>query len=498
MTDDGRLELDGAGAVIDAGSHLAVDVVDLGDPAAGEQVPQTLLDSWMSTRVAPFARRHRGPVTAVAAGAAAVLIGVGWWTSRPPVVPPTVSLAVQNAVLARHDLSGPAVTAERLDVAYAARSLEVGARTEVLGLVGPGLANGDSAQPQPVADSADSRVVLSATIDCTDTTLADATSSSYGLRVRSTNADGDALEVVRPFDLATSDLSKAVLGHCLVAGADTALTVGPVHETPDVGTSIASMWLLVRNNTALPIVVSTARTPAVVEVDDSPRVEIAAGATGVVSSRLLVHDCLTNPALALLRDLPDPRGDPRSPGLAMRMEMGSASLVASYPTSSVDQVGAPLGTAVCHGVPSVRASLLDAVGGNRGDDTWEVVATFAVRTTGIGVTVGREHFTGGPAGAGSLLATGEQPDPTGTWVVSTAQLDGGAGRVQVTFSGASCATLTDVGPPKLPLSVTTANGSVYPVELPADDARLLAAASTACGVFPTSPSPNGWVTYAPS
>jgi hypothetical protein len=66
------------------------------------------------------------------------------------------------------------------------------------------------------------------------------------------------------------------------------------------------------------------------------------------------------------------------------------------------------------------------------------------------------------------------------WVLAPTQLDGGAGRLPVTFSGTSCADRDRGVPTSMAVQVTAASRSVYPFELPLDPAVLRRAVDAAC------------------
>ena len=100
-----------------------------------------------------------------------------------------------------------------------------------------------------------------------------------------------------------------------------------------------------------------------------------------------------------------------------------------------------------------------------------------LRTPGIGVTVGRERFSGPPGGAGSQLVT---DGPVGRgWEAQPAQLDGGAGSAVVTLVGTSCEE-AGAPPSSLPLRVVTADRVVHPFVAPIDATLLRQAFAQAC------------------
>jgi hypothetical protein len=70
------------------------------------------------------------------------------------------------------------------------------------------------------------------------------------------------------------------------------------------------------------------------------------------------------------------------------------------------------------------------------------------------------------------------------WVLAPTQLDGGAGRLPVTFSGISCDDRDRGVPTSMAVRVTSTDRFAYPFELPLDSAELRTAVDAACS--PTS------------
>jgi hypothetical protein len=148
-----------------------------------------------------------------------------------------------------------------------------------------------------------------------------------------------------------------------------------------------------------------------------------------------------------------------------------------------------LAATACTGRPAVSARLVDLQGSRSPDGSWVVTGSYDVRTTGIGIALGRERFSGPPAGEGSVLATTDSLVPGVLWVLTPTQLDGGAGRLPVTFSGPDCADRDRGVPTSMPVQVTTADRSAYPFELALDPAALERAVDDACA--PDAVTPDG-------
>jgi hypothetical protein len=494
MTDDSRLELDDDGRVLDASGVPVPDLSDLDDPQATDELAPTPGRRWFDTTVAPWLRHHRRTVVAAGTAAALALAAVVVWQTRPPYVAPTVPLELENAVLDGNDLGGPEIAQGRISVAYAARAQGAGDRVEVLGLRGPGIV--DPVDP-PATLTADerTRLVLGASLDCRDPALATATSSSYGLDVRRTSADGDVLETTTPFGPLTTALDLAVLAHCVAELAPTSLVVESARAEATPGQLTAALSLLVRNAGPVALTVATARRPTTgIEIDLSPTVMVPSGGSAVITTRALVHDCLAVPSLAPLGELPDPVpwAARSAPGVALQVGLGAATTLASFPLVG-SGVGRDLAAGACRGAPEVSARATSVVAARAAEGSWEVTVGYLVRTAGVRVRVGREHFSGPPEGQGSILATAVDTGRDEVWDVAPTQLDGGAGRLVVRFSGYSCGDLTAARPTTLPLGVTMPDRTVFAYEVPVDDARIIEAAYEACRIpVGASITERGW------
>ena len=101
--DEGRLELDDAGGVVDG---RGAPLVDLADPDATDLLAASRLESWVSGTAAPWVRARRRPVAAVVAVAVAVTLGGAWWASRPGPPPPPPVLTLTNAPAVGGDVHG--------------------------------------------------------------------------------------------------------------------------------------------------------------------------------------------------------------------------------------------------------------------------------------------------------------------------------------------------------------------------------------------------------
>ena len=480
--DDDRLELDDEGPVVGS-SH----VVDLMDPTATETLHASRAEALVDRHVAPWLDRHRRPLAAAVVASLVVGLGAAWWTHRPAYVEPPVPVAIENAVLDGRDLGGPRIREDGLLlVAFAVRSTDDATTFDVLDLVGPGLATSGVQVDGAATPDRPARVQARAVVQCSTPALLGATSADYGLRMRRTDAAGST-ETVVPLGPDVTPLDVALREHCVQSYAAPAVSVVDARLVGQAGSSIASLSLVVRNVSSLPIEVATdRRSDGGVDIDLSTDVRIAPQRSAIVSSRLQVQDCspdragLTSP----LSTLPNPMigpgyGDPATAsGVTLRIGLGTSTTLASYGLGpSLDLLAGRLRTLACGQAPSVTARVASASGQRSPDGSWTVSARIALRTTGIGVTVGRERFTGPPWGAGSQLVT-DGPATRG-WEAQPAQLDGGAGPAVVVFAGTAW---DEAGPPPatLPLRVVTADRAVHPFVAAIDGSTLRAAFAQAC------------------
>jgi hypothetical protein len=485
--DEGRLELDDTGGVVD-GSGAPTVLVDLADPHATDRLAPTPLDSWVARSAAPWVRAHRRPVAAVTATAVVLALGAAWWSSRPDPPPPPPLLTLTNAPDVGADIGGPQIgPGGHLSVAYAARASTGAGQLRIVGLTGPGL------RPAGVEEGADTVaagelafVQLGADVVCTDRALATATPSSYGLLVRTTGAAPGDDRLLR-MDETTTDLGVAVRNACLSTELPAKVSVLSADVTGPPGSSVLDLAIRLRNDADVPLSVTTQRTPGTgIETDLSGSVTLAPHTGGTVTTRVLVHDCSAPPRPTALTELPGPVFGPgyalpqAMSGVTVLLGLGTEWTLVSYALPwTVGQLGERLATA-CLGAPTVSARLLDVSGSRSIDGSWLVTGTYDVRTSGIGVTLGREHFTGPPAGEGSSLATTDSLVPGVRWVLAPTQLDGGAGRLPVTFSGITCDDRDRGIPTSMAIRVTTSTRFVYPFERPLDAGALRRAVDAAC------------------
>jgi hypothetical protein len=492
--DDGRLELDDDGQVLDALGDDAV--VDLGDPDATEAIAASRVDAWLSGTAAGWMSRHRRLATAGVSTLVVVALGSAWWVSRPAPPPPPPPVTATDAGVSSSDQGGARIDdAGDLAVAYSVRAGEPGTRFDVLSLAGPGLAGGTvsatGASGSAVTADSLTRVEARAAVQCDDPSIATARPADYGLLVRP-QGTGQAPTLV-PFGSSTTRLDVAVRDHCLASAVPRQVSVVEARLDPASG-SVMTLRLVVRNTGRVPVTIATQRrVDAGVEVDRSQTATLVGGGTAVLQTRLLVHDCTTTPRIGSVLDDPGPvptqgYSDPFSqPGITVDLALGGQIVAVSYPLpTTIAAMGKALGAAACTGRPTVTADLVSASGGRAPDGSWYVDGTIRVQTSGIGVSVGREHFAGPAWGSGSTLVTGGPVTPNSPWSVTPVQLDGGAGHLVVRFTGSSCDVYGGAAPDHLALRVIDAARTAFPFDVPLDAFTLQRAVIAACSTFTAS------------
>jgi hypothetical protein len=476
---------------------LFVDLTDL--EGVDAPVPHAI-DRWVTGVAAPWLRTHRRGVAVVVTGALAVVCAGSWWAARPEPPGPPPAVTVEDAAVVGSDVRGPHVDRSgHLSVAYSVRAAPGLVSVDVIGLRGPGILAGGVTEGADTLTGGDRAFVqLAADVSCSDRAIVTATPSSYGLLVRTTGPGGTTgSDTFVPFGGSTVALDVAVRDACLSTELPARVSVLSASISDRPGSSIAPLELTVRNEAEVPLTVSTVRAPSTaVETDLSAPVLLAPHSTGTVSTRLLEHDCAGPGRAAALSELPSarPGGGSSAPddqaGVTVRVGLGTGWTIVSYALPwTVGELSDRLAATACAGHPTVTGRLVDVHGTRTTDRRWVVTARYDVRTTGVGIALGREHFTGPPDGDGSLLTTVDSLVPGVRWAVTPTRWDGGAGVLPVTFNGTTCDD-RDLGvPTSMGVWVTTADRSVYPFELPLDPAVLARAADEACAPDAVAASP---------
>ena len=474
--DDGRLELDDDGRVLDAAGP--VRALDLHDPDAADDLATSGVQRWVDSTARPFLQRRRRPL-AVAAAVAVAAAGAGLWAAtRPPYVPPPLPVSLASA-------SSPVVDdAGRLTWSLAVQPLTSRDPAVLSGLVGPGLVDGAVTQSGATA-------VAAATVDCTDPALPSAAAGAYSVTGRAGEVEG-ALPTP-PAAWPRTGLARVLADWCMSQSATTAVEVALSSVTPLPGTTLADVGLDVRNASPLPLIIATRRTASgSIAVDRSPALALAPGGTGRLTTRLDVHDCSVAPALTPLGALPNPSAeDSGAPGVALALSFRDAARTASFPVLGGERIASSLGPAVCDGTAPPEVAVSDVRAARTGSG-WTAEAILRVRTTGIGIGIAEVGFAGPPAGEGSRVEVSTGLDRG--WAADPTSLDGGAGLLPSAYVSPSCDEVAGMSPAPLPVRVTMPDRTVVPFRVLVDDVRVLRAAAQACGtdVDPARAQALGW------
>jgi hypothetical protein len=207
MTQDGRLDLDDLGEVIDGASALD-EVIGTEDvrPTISER-----LDGW---GVTPFLRRHRIAIASVVVIALAVS-GVVWLRrDTRPLDDGSLRAAVTDSLTQSGiDTSVPGVAT----TVYTVVRQQEGDKVDLLGITGPGIRA--SSVGATVADGADptrSSTPVIAVPGCEDPRALTATEDQFRLRVRRTDAFGRTVDGDLPMPLGSQvRWDVAIGGYCL-------------------------------------------------------------------------------------------------------------------------------------------------------------------------------------------------------------------------------------------------------------------------------------------
>ena len=508
MLGEDRLELDERGDIVE-GSGTPVAVVDLLGPVGIELQDRVALDGWVVHVLAAPLRRHR--MTLVAAACAVLVAAIAWVFGFGRVASSPI-LTLTDARANGGTVGGAGLTPDgHLTVGYLATAAPEAGRVEILGLQGPGLGHtaveGRAASQVP----ADGGLVrFAATLNCSDNALESATPTSYSVAVRATTVDRfgrRSAQSLQALDSSATPLDAEVRDACLEGDLTQRLSIASAQLSGSTGSPLVGLVLRLRNDSDLALTVTTMRTAnTTIETDQSTAVLLAPHSSTRVTTRLLVHDCalFSVPTLSGLRD---PVSTPGSSlgtrtGLTFRVGLGAQSRITSYPLPwSAGELRAKIEATACAGHPELTAHLLDVHGSLTQDGGWVVSGTFDAVTTGIGISLEREHFTGPATEQGSQLATTDSLAPDVPWALTPVQLGGGAGRLPVTLSGPRCDERDRNVPTSLPVWVTASDRYVYPFEWQLDPAQLLRAADAACAAAAVVRDPSTGavvIPYVPS
>ena len=480
MSDDGRLDLDELGAVIEGASSVdrPADVVSDGAGSTwGERLE--------AAGVTPFARRHR--VAVGVAALAAVVVGVGttaWLRAQPPPWrEPTVSVVAASL----DQSSGPYLAVRETRLAAAAYVPVVGDPTvsvRIDGLEGPGIRA--SATTGPRAGGNPDATVVSAVVGCGSDAIR-AQTRDFHLRITTTDSWGReraGLADVPATDFGWADFVRQA---CWQEATQGSLRVERVSAQVDDGA--AAVVLQIDVDSAMPY-------DALVRADgidlDALRIPwtgeatgLAAGGSTPVTVRLEVTDCSAGAPAVPTTEIPDDPVEPRS--------YGSAEGIALVVSSPDQQAGAVVPLAFsAEQSTEIRRALADAcsdVPPFRVTDL-QVVRTVPDEALGT-TTLTMIATTATTPGRLAQIAVGISPryGPSDPAAVAWSLAPAGGGPAEITWTFA-CTELA--GPPYLAVRFVD-NVRPTPLRVPLDQETVAPWVSDACPLLtPDTLVDGGW------
>lgn len=466
MNDDGRLDLDDLGSVIERASSIdePADVV-------GEEPRRTWGERLEASGISPWVRRHR---VALAAGTAAVVVvGVGataWVRAQPPpwheadVSVVAATLDSDYGVSLRQSDDGTAVGA------YLATTPDAGTTARILGVEGPGIRASSVGDPLPTGNP--KAAVVRAVLGCTDDTLT-AAPADYRIRVAATDAWGRTSTLLAPVPSDGWSWREVAGQRCWQQTAATRIEIDSLSVDVDEGAGALTLGLGVRSS--LPGEVQATLDAFNAETAIVPTgigTPLPAGEGTVVTGRLDVWDCTgAEPPLPSIA-MPD------SPTSQMRQHMAHGIGLQVFSPGRQDWTVVPVEftpsmaadvrrgiDSVCAGAPDVRVDPVHVV---------RSVADPAANTMSLTVVVDLQVPPGRLAKVGITQdAILGYPDPgLSAWSIAPR----GGGRAEATWTFSCDSTPT---PPAL--DVRFVDGiRPTPVRVPLDQETLAPWVSDAC------------------
>jgi len=285
MNDDGRLDLDDLGSVIERASSIdePADVV-------GEEPRRTWGERLEASGVSPWVRRHR---VALAAGTAAVVVvGVGataWVRAQPPPWHDPVVQAVSATLdsdfgtALRSPGDGTAVAA------YLVTTDDAGLTLTIDGVEGPGI-RATTAGP-PLTTGNPKGQVVRAAFGCDDGVLT-ATPGDYRLRITAVDAWGRSTTVFTGVPSDGNGWREAVMQNCWRQAVLTRVAVGGIEADVDEGA--AAVRLRITLTSTLPGDVRATVDGYIADTGIVPTgagTELPPGVPTTVDGRVDVWDC---------------------------------------------------------------------------------------------------------------------------------------------------------------------------------------------------------------
>jgi hypothetical protein len=487
--DDGRLELDDLGSVIDHASSLAPSATD--DLLEGNDAP-TWGERLEARGVTPWFRRHR---VALAAGAVALVavgaLGSAWTRSQPPPVDPTIRATVADALSSGLATEIPGVVYDGFTAVAVRVEPVAGESIAVLGITGPGI-RGSRAVPDPKAGDGVDDVFLAP--GCDDPRSSTPTFDDYRLRVRRTDAYGRATTgtLVLPSPI-SAQLADGAAQNCFQTRVAEAVTVSTVDIRSDVARRTITAGVTIHNGFDQDLLVQGVSSSSNVLDSFSDPADLTAGADTAQQVRLTLDDC-TPQQVVITR----PGNAGGSTGSAVDLNFfvqplsgGSASAGVTLTWSPAERarINAAI-RAMCAGAPGATARVLSAA-----PAPLAVSQAYGYTGPNDGVVLRMRVELASPGSRVELtdgtFSYGEKVDAPRSVTTASADTRGGPRVVTVDWAAQCSNTMS---PPDIWLTATS-DGRSFPYRGKLDQIVLAHAYSAACpGTVPADLSGFGWPT----
>ena len=485
--DDGRLELDDIGSVIDHASSLAPSAPD--DLLEGHDAP-TWHERLESRGITPWFRRHR---IALAVGAGAVVavgaLGSTWVRSQPPPVDPTITATVADALSNGLATEIPGATYEGFTAVAVKVEPRAGEAITVLGITGPGIRASRAVRDRTAADDGVEDVFLAP--GCDDPRSFTATFDDYRLQVRRTDTYGRATvgTLTLPSAIA-AQLADSAVQNCFQSRVSEAVTVTGIDIRPDVARRTITVAVTVHNGLGQDLLAQGVSSASTVLDAFADPADLTTGADTTQKVRLTLVDCSPDQVV-----IAQPGGDGSGSQGPVDLNFfvtplgggpSSAGVTVGWSTAERARITAAT-RAMCAGGPGATTRVLSA-------SPAPVAVSQAYGFTGPNDGVVLRMRVEVASSAPVLLTDGSYPygaKPEGVPSVTTASAVPRGGRAVVTVDWAAQCTAT-LGPPAVWLTATS-GGRTYPYRGALDDPVLARAYSAACpGSVPADLTGFGW------
>jgi hypothetical protein len=484
--DDGRLELDDLGSVIDHASTLVLSAPD--DLLEGNDAP-TWGERLEARGITPWLRRHRvalvaGAVSVVAVGALAST----WARSQPPPVDPTIRATVADALSNGLATQVPGVVYDGYTAVAVQVQPSAGESITVLGITGPGI-RASRAVPDPAGAAIDDVFLAPG---CDDPRSSTPTFDDYRLQVRRTDSYGRVTTgvLILPSPIA-AQLADGTAQNCFQTRVTEAVTVSKVDIRSDVARRTITAAVTIHNGFDQDLLVQGVSSGSTVLDSFADPADFTAGADTAQQVRLTLDDC-TPPQVVITRpgNAGGSTGSTVDLGFFVQpLSGGSSSADVAVTWSPADRARITAAIrAMCAGAPGTTARVLSA-----SPAPLAVSQAYGFTGPNDGVVL-RMRVELASRGSRVVLTDGSYPYSAkvdGPRSVTTAVADTGGGPRVVTVDWAAQCSTT-MSPPDIWLTAT-AGGRSFPYRGRLDQVVLAHAYSAACpGTVPADLSGFGW------